>query len=92
VFAVSDDSPLQFVLDKLTLRERGAIVTHINGLGDAGGGGEEMRSFEFTLPGRPFVKQSDDILVEASTQNFFYHLAIGDESAPQVPKVFDAFL
>ena len=75
---------------ELTKLEREAIVTHLKGLGDAGG--EEMRSFEFTLPGRPplFVKQSGDILVEASTQNFF-HLAIGDKSAPQIPKVFDAF-
>ena len=52
-----------------------------------------MRSFEFILPGRPllFVKHSDDILAEASTQHFFYLLADGKESAPRVPKVFDAF-
>jgi len=52
-----------------------------------------MRSFGFSLPGRPplFIKQSDDILNEASTQHFFHLLANSDESAPRVPKVFDAF-
>ena len=52
-----------------------------------------MRSFELTLLDRPpsFVKQSDDILVEASAQNFFYLLAKKDKLAPQIPKVFDAF-
>lgn len=90
MFAVSDNILLQSVSPKLTkLRE--AIVTRLKGLRDAGG--EEMRSFEFTLPGWPplFVKQSDYILVEASTQHFFHLLAIGDKSAPQIPKVIDAF-
>jgi len=52
-----------------------------------------MRSFDFNLPGRPplFIKHSDDILDEASTQHFFYLLANSDESSPRVPRVFDAF-
>ena len=89
--AVSDNIPLQSMTQELTKLEHEAIVAHLKGLGDAGG--EETRSFEFTLPGRPplFVKQSGDILVEASTQHFFHLLAIGDKSAPQIPKVFDAF-
>ena len=80
------------MLHELSKPEREAIVAHIMGLEDVGG--EEMqRSFEVTLPGRPplFVKQSDDILVEASTQTFFYLLAKEDKSAPRIPKVFDAF-
>lgn len=78
---------------ELTELEREVIVTHLKGLSDAGGLGEELRSFELSLPGRPplFVKQSSDVLVEATTQNFFHLLAINDESAPQIPKVFDAF-
>ena len=76
---------------ELTKLELEAIVAHLKGMGDAGG--EEMRSFEFTLPDRSplFVKQSDDILVEAGTQNFFHLLSIKDKSAPRIPKVFDAF-
>ena len=76
---------------ELTELEREAIATHRKGLGNATG--EELRSFEFSLPGRPplFVKQSYEILVEASTQNFFHLLAVNDKSAPQIPKVFDAF-
>ena len=76
---------------ELTKLEREAIVTHLKGLGDAKE--EEMRSFELTLPDKPplFVKRSDDILVEASTQNFFYLLAKKDKSAPQISKAFDAF-
>ena len=80
------------MLHELAKPEREAIVAHIMGLEDVGG--EEMRrSFEVTLPGRPplFVKQSDDILVEASTQTFFHLLAKDDKSAPRIPKVFDAF-
>jgi hypothetical protein len=38
-----------------------------------------------------FIKQSDDILFEASTQHFFYLCAIADGSAPRIPKIFDAF-
>lgn len=77
---------------ELTTLERETIVTHLTGLRDTGEPGE-MRSFEFNLPGRPplFIKHSDDILVEASTQHFFHLLANNDESAPRVPKVFDAF-
>ena len=77
---------------ELTTLERETIVTHLKGLRDTGEPGE-MRSFEFNLPGRPplFIKHSDDILVEASTQHFFHLLANSDESAPRVPKVFDAF-
>ncbi|KAI6118479.1 hypothetical protein EDD16DRAFT_982358 [Pisolithus croceorrhizus] len=37
------------------------------------------------------IKQSDDILSEASTQHFFHLLANSDKSASRVPKVFDAF-
>lgn len=37
------------------------------------------------------IKQSDDILNEASTQHFFHLLANNDKSASRVPKVFDAF-
>ena len=82
---------LQSIPHELAKPEREAIVAHMMGLEDVGG--EEMRSFEVTLPGRPplFVKQSDDILAEASTQNFFYLLAKDDKSAPRIPKVFDAF-
>jgi len=89
--AVSDNIPLQSLPHELTELEREAIVTHLKGL--RGATQEELRSFEFSLPGRPplFVKQSYDILVEASTQNFFHLLAINDKSAPQIPKVFDAF-
>ncbi|KZP19526.1 hypothetical protein FIBSPDRAFT_862667 [Athelia psychrophila] len=76
---------------ELTKLEREAIVTHLKGLVDAGE--EEMRSFDFSLPGRPplFIKHSGDILAEASTQHFFHLLANSNESAPRVPKVFDAF-
>ena len=59
---------------ELTKPEREAIVAHIKGLGDAEG--EEMRSFEVILPERPplFVKQSDDILVKASTRTSYTFL------------------
>ncbi|CAA7262421.1 unnamed protein product [Cyclocybe aegerita] len=38
-----------------------------------------------------FIKRSNDILFEASTQHFFYLRTIVDRSAPQVPKVLDVF-
>ncbi|KAI6135451.1 hypothetical protein EDD17DRAFT_1511658 [Pisolithus thermaeus] len=60
---------------ELTTLKREAVVTHLNGLVDAGE--ESMRS--------------DDILSEASTQHFFHLLANSDKSASRVPKVFDAF-
>ncbi|GJJ09763.1 hypothetical protein Clacol_003987 [Clathrus columnatus] len=49
--------------------------------------------FDIDLEGRPtfFVKHGLDGLVEASTQSFFYNLAQKDESAPRIPKVYDAF-
>ncbi|KDQ11386.1 hypothetical protein BOTBODRAFT_57504 [Botryobasidium botryosum FD-172 SS1] len=76
---------------ELTDLECVAIVTHFKGLANAGE--EAMRSFDFSLPGRPplFVKHSDDIVAKASTQHFFYLLASGNESAPRIPKVFSAF-
>ncbi|KIK22950.1 hypothetical protein PISMIDRAFT_11219 [Pisolithus microcarpus 441] len=48
--------------------------------------------FDIDLEGKPalFVKYGSDILVEASTQSFFHALA-QDESAPGIPKVYDAF-
>ena len=78
---------------ELTKPEREVIVAHIKGLALRDAVGEEMRLFEVNLPGRPplFVKHSADILVEASTQNFFHLLAKDDKSAPRIPKVFDAF-
>ncbi|KAI6102844.1 hypothetical protein F5141DRAFT_1065459 [Pisolithus sp. B1] len=66
---------LQSVPQELTTLKREAVVTHPNGLVDAGE--ESMRS--------------DDILNEASTQPFFHLLANNDKSASRVPKVFDAF-
>lgn len=79
---------------ELTTLEREAIAAHIRSLLDAKAAPEDMRTFEFNLPGRPplFVKQAHDILLEASTQHFFYLLSIEDESAPRIPRVFDAFL
>ncbi|GJJ09764.1 hypothetical protein Clacol_003988 [Clathrus columnatus] len=49
--------------------------------------------FDIDLEGRPtlFVKHGFDVLPEASTQSFFYNLAQKDESAPRIPKVYDAF-
>ena len=89
---VPENIHLQFVVpDELTPSKREAIVAHLKGLGDTGG--EETRSFDFSLLGRPplFVKQSDEVLVEGSTQTFFYLLSIRDKSGPRVPKVFAAF-
>ncbi|KAF9075062.1 hypothetical protein BDP27DRAFT_1443534 [Rhodocollybia butyracea] len=73
--------------------ERDAIITHLHSLVDHHVREEDIRSFEFSLPGRPslFIKSGPDVLVEASTQHFFYLLSNGDESAPRIPKVFDAF-
>ena len=91
VFVFCTQFRQQSVPLELTTPEHEAIVTHLKSLEDTGE--EAMRSFDFSLPGRPplFIKQSDDILNEASTQHFFYLLANSDESAPRVPKVFDAF-
>jgi hypothetical protein len=90
-FAVYDTIPVQSVPHELTTREREAVLAHLNGLSVLRE--EGMRSFELKVPGRPtlFVKYSDDILVEAGTQHFFYLRADGDESAPRIPKVLDAF-
>ena len=89
--AVSDNIPLQSVPHELTTLEREAIVSHLEAVGKLAR--MEMRTFEFSLPGRPplFIKQGSDMQVEASTQHFFHLLATSDESAPRVPKVFDAF-
>lgn len=48
--------------------------------------------FDIDLEGKPalFVKYGGDVLAEASTQSFFHALA-QDESAPGIPKVYDAF-
>lgn len=76
---------------ELTKLEREAIVTHFKRLKTTDPA--NMRFFDFHLPGRCplFIKHSDDILAEASTQHFFYCLANGNESAPRIPRVFDAF-
>jgi hypothetical protein len=76
---------------ELTKLEREAIVTHFKGLWN--NDPANMQFFEFNLPGRCklFIKYSDDILAEASTQHFFHCLANGNESAPRIPRVFDAF-
>lgn len=53
----------------------------------------KTRFFKYTLPDRPklFIKLAYDVVAEASTQHFFYLCAQGDESAPRIAKVFDAF-
>jgi len=83
---------LQTTPRELTQLERDAIVSHFKVLLEAGM--EETRFFDIHLPGKPFlcIKHGDsDVLVEASTQSFFYALAQGNTSAPLIPKVFDAF-
>lgn len=77
---------------ELSQDERDTIVAYVNSLGTREDP-EKTRSFEFSLEGRPplFVKRTDDVLFEASTQHFFYLRTIADRSAPRVPKVFDAF-
>ena len=88
-------SCLQFIYRRLqkelTDAERDIITNHFKGLLQAGGGGH--RFFPLDLPDRPplFIKHNDDVLSEAYTQHFFYGLAAGNESAPRVPKVIDAF-
>ena len=89
--AVSDNIPLQSVPHELTQDERDAILSYLNSLGAVRG--EKKRSFGLSLRSRPplFIKRSDDILFEASTQHFFYLRAIVDGSAPRIPKIFNAF-
>jgi hypothetical protein len=89
---VSDNIHLQSVPHELSQDERDAIVAYVKSLG-TNVDPEEIRSFEFSLEGRPplFVKGTDDILFEASTQHFFYLRTLVDRPAPQVPRVFDAF-
>ena len=79
---------------ELTAPEREAILTHLKGLPARDTREGAIRLCEFSLPGRSplFIKQgSDDILVEANTQHFFHLIADSDESAPRIPKIFDAF-
>jgi hypothetical protein len=80
---------------ELSQDERDAIVAYVKSLG-TNVDPEEIRSFEFSLERRPplFVKGTDDILFEASTQHFFYLRTLVDRPAPQVPQVpqvFNAF-
>ncbi|GJJ09759.1 hypothetical protein Clacol_003983 [Clathrus columnatus] len=77
--------------NELTQIERERIVEYFENMP----GNEKCHTnhFDINLEGRPtfFVKYGLDGLVEASTQSFFYALAQKDESAPRIPKVYDAF-
>lgn len=88
-----DDIVLQSVPHELSKDEREQIVAHLNDLEASGTNVWKMRFLEYTLPGRPklFIKLDPDVVAEASTQHFFYLCAQGDNSAPGIPKVFDAF-
>ena len=78
---------------ELSESERGQKVAHLTDLEASGMNAWKMRFHEYSLPGRPrlFIKLDPDVVAEASTQHFFYLCAQGDESAPRIPKVFDAF-
>ncbi|KAH6915614.1 hypothetical protein BKA70DRAFT_1178802 [Coprinopsis sp. MPI-PUGE-AT-0042] len=77
------------VPNKLSQTERTIIVDHLRRITSC----EERRVFEIDLPNRlkMICKHDDDILNEASTQQFFYSRAKDDTSAPRIPEVFDAF-
>lgn len=91
--AFSDYISPQPVPHELSKAEREKIVAHLNDLETSGTNVWKTRFFEYVLPGRPklFIKLDPDVIAEASTQHFFYLCAQGDESAPRIPKVFDAF-
>ncbi|GJJ09761.1 hypothetical protein Clacol_003985 [Clathrus columnatus] len=77
--------------NELTQTERERIVEYFKNMS----GYERCHTnhFDINLEGRPtfFVKYGLDVMAEASTQSFFYALAQKDESAPQIPRVYDAF-
>ncbi|KAI5990900.1 hypothetical protein EDD15DRAFT_2169707, partial [Pisolithus albus] len=74
---------------ELTQTERDRIFDHFQSLYERA----FTNHFDIDLEGKPtlFVKYGCDVLAEASTQSFFYALAQKDESAPGIPKVYDAF-
>ncbi|GJJ09726.1 hypothetical protein Clacol_003950 [Clathrus columnatus] len=84
--------------NELTQTERDRIVEYFNDIVKKDD--FYTNHFDIDLEGRPtfFVKYGLDeneygldVLVEASTQSFFYALAQNDKSAPRIPKVYDAF-
>lgn len=77
---------------ELLPHERRTIFNHFTDLLDSE---QDTRLFEVNLsrwPNPLVVKQGNDILSEADTQVFFYTRADGDNSAPRIPKVVDAFV
>jgi hypothetical protein len=92
-FVAPDIIALQSVPHELNASDRKAILAHVEGLQESEEDPSKWMYSEYTLPGRPtlFVKVCHDNLAQAATQDFFYRCALGDESAPRIPKVIDAF-
>ncbi|KAG8902170.1 hypothetical protein FRB99_004807 [Tulasnella sp. 403] len=79
------------VRKELTQTERECILHHFKNLPQ--NERNHTNHFDIDLEGKLtlFVKYGSDVLAEASTQSFFHALAQKDESAPGIPKVYDAF-